>query len=283
MTQFKRCRFIIWIGLFFALDLEAQTLKLMTYNIRLDVASDAENAWPLRRSFLVDQLHFFEPDILGVQEALPNQVQFLETNLPDYGREGLGREGSGKGEFSAVFYKRSRFLLLKSQTFWLSPTPDTVSIGWDAACLRVCTAVLLKDKHTKQKFWVFNTHLDHIGEAARKGGLELILSRIKSMNPEQLPVVFMGDLNATPETSLIALVKSQLDDTREKSAVAPLGPEGSFTGFKFGAAKLRLIDYIFINRNPKIKVKKYAVVEHSRNQLYPSDHFPVYVEIELLK
>lgn len=260
--------------------LQAQPLKLMTYNIRLDVASDAENAWEHRRFFMVSQIQFYEPDILGIQEGLPHQVLFLKKHLEYYEREGLAREGNGKGEASTIFYNRLKFTALQSHTFWLSPTPDSVSMGWDAACLRVCTAVLLKERKTKRQFWVFNTHLDHMGELARANSVELILNKIKAFNPRKLPVVFMGDLNATPESPIIARLKTELDDTRARVGENALGPLGTFNGFKFGELNPRLIDYIFVSRMPRILVRKYAVLDESRNQRYPSDHFPVFVEID---
>lgn len=275
----------IWsvLSVLFALNLQAQPLKLMTYNIRLDVASDGENAWEHRCFLLASQIRFYEPDILGVQEALPHQVLFLDKNLENYGREGVGREGAGKGEASSIFYKRTKFSVEESHTFWLSPTPDSISMGWDAACLRVCTAVLFKDKKSKRKFWVFNTHLDHMGELARTKGVELILAKIKAMNPRNLPVILMGDLNATPESPMVQHLKSVMDDTRLRIGQDALGPEGTFNGFKFGESNPKLIDYIFVSRTPRISVQKYAVLEDSRNQRYPSDHFPVFVEVVLSK
>jgi len=187
------------------------------------VASDGENDWAHRRDFLVSQIKFYEPDIFGTQEGLPHQIEFLQKNLPNYDGEGIGREGGGKGESTHIFFKRSKFLQKDSRTFWLSPTPDTVSMGWDAACLRVCTAVLFKEKKTKKRFWVFNTHLDHVGVVARQKSVELILAKIKTLNTQKLPVIFMGHFNATPESPIIAHVKTQLDDCRERigSGISP--------------------------------------------------------------
>jgi len=264
----------------FGLQSFAQPIRLMTYNIRLDVASDGLDAWEHRSAFLVSQIRFFEPDIFGIQEGLPHQVAYLEQNLVGYNREGEGREGHGKGEYSAIFYNRSKFTVQQRQTFWLSPTPDSVSMGWDAACLRVCTAVLLKENGSNRRFWVFNTHLDHIGEAARANGIALILSKMKTLNVENLPAVFMGDLNALPSSNIVNQLKIDLDDTRDRIGADALGPEGSFNGFKFGQSTLKLIDYIFVTRTPGLLVRKYAIIEQSRNGHYPSDHFPVFAEIE---
>ena len=163
-----------------------QNLKIMTYNIRLDVASDGENAWPNRKDFFTSQIQFYAPDIFGVQEAMPNQVNDIASALPSYTHVGIAREGEGKGESSSIFYKKERFLVQQSNTFWLSETPDVISKGWDAAYNRVCTYALFKDLKTKKTFWVFNTHLDHIGEEARTKGLELILSKMKAVKYKRI-------------------------------------------------------------------------------------------------
>lgn len=267
----------------FTQAISAQPCKLMTYNIRLDVASDGPNAWEHRRSFLMDQIRFYDPDIFGIQEGLPHQVKQMQEGLADYDSEGAGREGKGKGESTHVFFKRAKYALEKSQTFWLSPTPDVVSMGWDAACLRVCTAVLLWDKKTKRRFWIFNTHLDHMGEQARANSVELILEKIKSFNPRQWPVIFMGDLNATPDSPVISKLKSVMNDSRSVSQAAPFGPDGTFNGFEFDEPVTQLIDYIFVSKTPKLTVRKYAVLSDSRNLRYPSDHLPVFVEIDFGK
>lgn len=259
----------------------AQILKVMTYNIRLDVSSDGENDWSHRRDFLTSQIQFYEPDILGVQEARPNQVSNLETALPQYNNVGIGREGIGKGESSNIFYKKEKFRIKETSTFWLSETPDEISKGWDAAFNRVCTYALMKDLKTKQLFWVFNTHLDHIGEEARAKGIQLILSKIEEFNTKKYPVIFMGDFNSQPQEDRIMTLKKTMDDCREVSAEKPFGPTGTFNSFKHSEAVTKLIDYIFISKNRNLKVKKYAVLSDSKGLKYPSDHLPVYVELSL--
>lgn len=257
----------------------AQTLKVMTYNIRLDVASDGENDWNHRKDYFTSQIQFYDPDILGVQEARPNQVVAISTSLLEYNNVGIGRDGIGQGESSNIFYKKERFTVKESNTFWLSETPDKISKGWDAACNRVCTYALFKDLKTKQLFWVFNTHLDHIGEAARTKGIQLILSKIKGLNTKNYPVILMGDLNSEPKEDRIITLKKAMDDTREVSQEKPFGPYGTFNNFKHNEPVTKLIDYIFISKNSILKVKKYAVLSDSKDLKYPSDHLPVYVEI----
>ena len=259
----------------------AQTLKVMTYNIRLDVDSDGTNAWPFRKEYFSSQIQFYNPDVFGIQEAKPNQVIDISKALLEYNNVGIGRDGIGQGESSNIFYKKERFTVKESNTFWLSETPNTISKGWDAALNRVCTYALFKDLKTKQLFWVFNTHLDHIGEQARTKGIKLILSKIKELNTKKYPVILMGDLNSEPQDDRILLLKKAMDDTRAVWIEKPFGPSGTFNNFKHNEPVTKLIDYIFISKNSIFKVKKYAVLSDSKDLKYPSDHLPVYVEINL--
>ncbi len=271
-----------WIYFFLILGClsYSQNLKLMSYNIRLDVASDGQNAWPVRKDFFASQIQFYEPDIMGVQEAMPNQVLDLEQMLPQYNQVGIGREGQGKGESSNIFYKKEKLKVITTNTFWLSETPDAISKGWDAACHRVCTFALFQDITSKRKFWIFNTHLDHIGEQARANGIKLILSKIEQYNTDQYPVVFMGDFNLEPNDKSIVALKMQMNDASEISLQQPFGPNGTFNNFEFDKPVSKRIDYIFISKEAKLEVKKYAVLSDSKDLRYPSDHFPVYVEIK---
>lgn len=167
---------------------KAQILQLMTYNIRYDNPNDGPNAWPNRKDYVTSQLAFYEPDVFGIQEALHHQVEQISNALPQYNHVGIARDGEKLGEASPIFYKISRFELVQQNTFWLSETPNKISKGWDAALNRICTYVLLKDKKSKQKFWVFNTHLDHMGELARTNSIQLILSKISQLNTANSPV-----------------------------------------------------------------------------------------------
>lgn len=262
-----------------ALQVNAQNIKVMTYNIRLDVASDGENDWAHRKDFFTSQIQFYEPDIFGVQEATPNQVVDISAAFSQYRFLGIGREGEGKGESSNIFYKKNRFKVIESSTFWLSETPDKISRGWDAAFNRVCTYALFKDLKTKKVFWVFNTHLDHVGELAKTNGILLILSKIKELNTKNYPVLFMGDFNSQPSEDRIKALKKEMNDTRDISEAKPFGPSGTFNGFKHNEPVNLLIDYIFISKNNKFKIKKFAVLSDSKDLKYPSDHLPVFVEI----
>lgn len=265
-------------AMLFTFSLHAQ-IELMSYNIKYANENDGENSWSLRKDYLGNQIKFYQPDIFGVQEAVLEQLEYFEENLPEYNYVGVGRDdGKTKGEFSAVFYDTNRFEVLKENTFWLSETPGKVSVGWDAAMERVCTYALFEDKESGKKFWVFNTHFDHIGEKAREESARLIWKMIHDLNSEDLPVVLMGDLNLEPDTSGIRFLSEKLNDSKT-IAELDFGPEGTFNGYNFIAPVTRRIDYVFTSKGD-ISVKKYAVLSDSKDLKYPSDHLPVFVQLQ---
>ncbi|WP_286967832.1 endonuclease/exonuclease/phosphatase family protein [Flavobacterium sp. UBA4854] len=257
-----------------------QNLKIMTYNIRLDVASDGENAWPNRKDYFTSQIDFYSPDIFGVQEATPNQVLDIASALPNYNKFGVGREEGGLGEACTIYYKKDRFKVEQSNTFWLSETPNVVSKGWDAACNRVCTYGLFKDLKTKKIFWVFNLHLDHMGEEARVKGVQLVLTKMAELNTKNYPAFLMGDFNSEPNTTQIGEIKKVMDDTKDVSIEKPFGPSGTFNDFKHNEPVTLLLDYIFISKKSGLKIQKHAVLSDSKDLKYPSDHLPVLIEID---
>ncbi len=261
----------------------AQDLRFMTYNIRYDNSHDGADAWSQRKEYLAAQVRFYAPDILGTQEALAQQVAFLEEQLLAYTRVGVGRDdGEKKGEYCAIFFKTEVFTLLESGTFWLSETPEKPSVGWDASMERICTFILVKRKRSKQKLWVFNAHFDHIGEEARKQSVLLILQKIEALTDPTDAVVFMGDLNLEPSADAIQLLRGQLSDCYEISAEGAFGPEGTFNAFKFQEPVTRRIDYIFV-REAQVSVRKYAVLSDAKDLHYPSDHLPVLVQVKIGK
>lgn len=247
-------------------------INIISYNIRLNVASDGENAWPKRKDNVKALVRFHDADILCVQEALPLQVDELLENT-NYAMEGVGRDdGKRAGEFSAIYFDKSRFIKKDGGTFWLSESPEKPSKGWDAALNRVCSWVRLFDKKNKKEFLVFNTHYDHIGVQARIESAKLLKRKIQEIAPK-LPVVFTGDLNVTPETEAIATIKSFLIDAKEASVEPAYGPVGTFNAFKFDSPLKDKIDYIFVNKG--FKVQKFGVLSDSKDLRYPSDHLPI--------
>ena len=278
----KRMSLLMILFCYFGVLFAQEETKIMTYNIKLDHPKEGKNSWDNRKNFMIKQINFYEPDVFGVQEALPNQMKYMDSTLIDYNYVGVGRDdGKNAGEYSAIFYKKETFTVVKNATFWLSETPKKVSMGWDAVCNRICTYSLLENKKTTKRFWVFNTHFDHVGKLARAESPKLILQKINELNTENLPVILMGDFNLEPKTEQIQFIKKHLKDSKEVSKTTSFGPSGTFNGFHFNEPVTRRIDYIFVSDN-NIRVNKYAVLSDSKDCKYPSDHLPVYIEIQLI-
>jgi endonuclease/exonuclease/phosphatase family metal-dependent hydrolase len=257
----------------------AQDLSVMTYNIKLDYPKEGENSWTNRKPFFINQLKFHEPDVFGVQEAMPNQMKDMDSLLADYSFVGVGRDdGKDEGEYSAIFYKTDKLKVLESSTFWLSQTPDMVSMGWDAVCNRVCTYALFENRSTHQKFWMFNTHFDHVGVEARKNSAILIIQKIKDINSNKLPVILCGDFNMEETHESIQFIEKHLKDSKSV-AKNTFGPIGTFNNFEFDKPVTQRIDFIFVSS--EIRVDKYAVLSDSWDCKYPSDHLPVFVKFHI--
>ncbi len=257
-------------------------LNVMSFNIRYDNPEDGENNWQYRKDIAADIVKLNDIDLLGAQEVLENQLKDLEDRLQDYASVGVGREdGVHKGEHSSLFYKKDRFDKLDSGNFWLSETPDTVSVGWDAALERIASWVKLRDKSSGVEFLFMNVHLDHVGREARLNSIKLLLDNAQQFG-ENLPVILTGDFNARPSSEVIQSVvgidiENRLNDSREIAEVVE-GAEGTFHDFKedtdFPEGR---IDYIFVN--DKIAVNKYKSLDKKLNGIFLSDHVPVVAEI----
>ncbi|WBX95829.1 endonuclease/exonuclease/phosphatase family protein [Chryseobacterium gambrini] len=270
-------RFSIVFLMVFALGF-SQNLKVMSFNIRLNVDSDKENSWTNRKQDVADLLTYYHPDYFGVQEALPDQMKDIKNGLKNYDYVGVGRDdGKEKGEFSAIFYDTDRLQVLKSDTFWLSETPEKPSKGWDAALNRICTYAVFRDKKSKKEFMALNLHFDHIGNVARVKSSELILKKIKEINPRNLPVTVSGDFNLTEDSEPIKIMSQNMKDSFYHSETKHYGPKGTFTGFNVNEIPKDRIDYIFVKG---FKIKSHRHINDRReNLLYPSDHFPVLVDL----
>ena len=266
---------ILLIYLLLGFVLQAQNLKVISYNIRFDNPADGENRWDLRKDFLAAQMQFYAPDVLGIQEGKLHQLQYLDSMMANYSYFGRGRDNSlNQGEFSAIFYNHNKLKLIKEATFWLSETPDKVSKGWDAMFERICTYGLFEDLQTKKRFYVFNTHFDHVGVMARTNSAQLIVSKIKAINKEQLPFILTGDFNSEINSEAYQYLATQLNDTRTISKSGSFGPAGTFNAFDFHKPVTTLIDFIFTSKN-NIEVLKHATLSDSKDCKYPSDHLAV--------
>ena len=246
------------------------TLKVMSYNIRLGSANDGTNSWALRYPATAEMIEDQMPDIFGVQEALAPQIRFIEDNFVDYKSVGVGREdGKKDGEHMSIFWNKKTVSLLKWGTFWLSETPEKPSMGWDAACKRTATWALMKCKKTGKKFYYVNTHLDHKGAEAQKNGLKLIVDRIDDINPEGYPMILTGDFNITPDNPNLVELDSKMQSVRK--VAEKTDNHDTFNGWGKGKG---VIDYIYASgftAYPEYQTvtKKYA------DRKFVSDHYPI--------
>ncbi len=252
---------------------------IISYNIRYDNRWDKENLWSLRKNRLSQLLMDYDPSIFGIQEGLLNQVEWIDSTLRNYNYIGVGRDdGKGKGEFCAIYFDTTRYEVMESSTFWLSDTPNKVSVGWDAALERICTYGLFKKKMSGKMVWVFNAHFDHVGGIARKKSSELILKTIKEVNTQSLPVVLMGDFNSNPDSDPIKIFKNNLEDALEISSTRLKGPTGTFNGFDKRHPLNNRIDYIFVKG---MKVISYRHIDDRlSNNRHISDHLPVMISVQ---
>lgn len=270
----------------FARDRGAPDLRVMTYNIRLDLASDGKNAWPQRRDMVAALIAREAPDLLGMQEVLIGQKQDLERALPEFRMIGVARDdGREKGEFSPIAYRHERFTVIEAGTIWLSETPTTPSKGWDAAYPRIATWALLRDRKSGQTLRILNTHFDHVGVIAKHQSAVLIASWLKLGAWAQLRTIVMGDFNSVPDSSayhmLAASEAGALRDARLVSRTPPYGPPGTFNAFRIQSNEAAPIDHIFLSEG--MQVDRYAVLTQHYGGRLPSDHYPVVVELTLDK
>lgn len=277
-------RLLILLFIFYNISLQAQQeIKVMSYNIRLDVASDGENRWDARKDKVAALMNYYAADFIGCQEVQHHQLQYLLSNLTGYGYIGVGRDdGKEAGEYSSIFYNKEKFQLLSQSTFWLSQTPDSVSFGWNAVCRRVCTYGLFKSKKTGETIWVFNTHFDHMGDTARLESAKLITQKIHQLTAQKnYPVVLTGDFNSKPNEAPAKYMNENFQNARDISMQLPYGPEATWNAFAFSKKPEGRIDYVFISKDKRISVKKFAPLTDSYDMKYPSDHFPILATIEL--
>lgn len=265
-------------------NVEAQKkhlIKIMSTNIRYANPNDGINIWDNRKDWLCHSINFTDPDIVGAQEVIHKQLTDMIIRLPSYKHIGIGRNGGTKGEYCPIFYKKEKYQLLESHTFWLSETPDEVnSKGWDAALSRIVTYAKFKDKYSGDIFYFFNTHFDHKGKTARLKSAELLTNKAKQI-AGAYPYFITGDFNLTPSSKPYDVLtkthkKVRLFDTYNEAG-KKYGPEYTFNGFAIDPDTDRdRIDYIFYRGN--IEILKHHVFDGQRGGRYISDHFPIIID-----
>ena len=277
----------------------AQELYVGSYNIRYQNSSDSlhGDVWQKRCQVMCDQLNFEHPDVFGAQEVLHGQLVDMLARLDNYGAIGVGREdGHEKGEYAAVFYQRDRLELLDSGHFWLNETPDKPVLGWDAACVRICTwgrfalrgarpkdAFVVSGERTRREkeFFFFNLHMDHVGVTARREAAKLVVRKIKEI-AQGAPVILTGDFNVDQNDEIYRIFTTSglLKDSYEHARLR-FAENGTFQSFKPERKTDSRIDHIMVS--PSFSVERYGIrtdgywTDRRRN---PSDHYPVFVRLK---
>jgi endonuclease/exonuclease/phosphatase family metal-dependent hydrolase len=252
-----------------------QSLRVMTYNIRFDNPADGVNQWDQRKEKVFALIKKYDPDVLGVQEALAHQLSDISNQAGSYSYIGVGRDdGKNSGEFSAVLFKKERFDVVEQNTFWLSESPDVPgSKSWDAAITRIATYATMKDKQTGRQFVVLNTHFDHVGKEARKESARIIKEKASELASE-MPMIITGDLNCTrDEEPFQLLTNSEVIELIDPAS----NPEGTFCTFEVNTVPCRPIDYILITN--EWRADQYRVIHDNDGKYYPSDHLPVMITL----
>jgi endonuclease/exonuclease/phosphatase family metal-dependent hydrolase len=264
----------------------SDVIRIMTWNIRFNNPEDGVHAWPNRRDTLLAYVLSWKPDILCIQEGLKDQVEFLKEGLQGFDMRGVGRDdGKERGEYSSIYFRAARFVLLGYGTFWLSPTPTVPGKGWDAALPRIVTWVRLVDTSAARTVCVFNTHFDHQGMEARGKSAQLLRRRIAEV-AYRSPVIVAGDFNAVETDPPYLIMTSadvpgpRLEDAQRVSLAPSRGPKGTFTGFQIKDQESgERIDYLFVSR--PLQVLSYITCDARRREGFLSDHLPVVADIAL--
>lgn len=257
-------------------------LLICSFNVRYNSADDGINIWENRKDWLTHSIRFYQTDLIGTQEVTHTQLLDMQELLPNCAYVGIGREGDTQGEYSAIFYKKDRFEVVDSNTFWLSETPEVVaSKGWDAALPRIVTWALFKDKHSGITFYHFNTHFDHRGKQARIESAALLTEKIKEIAGGST-VLLTGDFNSSPDSEAIdTLLKNGLKDPYlSLDSDLVYGPEYSANGWDAaGRTSENRIDYVFYKG--AVQPLRLQILDGQRGQRFISDHFPIIAKVEL--
>ena len=244
-------------------------VKVITYNIRLSTGNDGDNSWQYRKQASVNMIRSEKPTLIGFQEMLSDQWSYLLESLPEYKMIGVGRDDGAKaGEYMAIFYRPDKVELLQWGTFWLSPTPDVPSKGWDASYKRTCTWATFRSLDTGTTFAHFNTHLDHQGAVAQREGLKLVANKIKELVPADMPVFLTGDFNIPTDNEAFKMLEGELSDARKTS------PESDQRAtYNAWGGREATIDHIFYRKATPYIFKVLRTENYGAP--YISDHYPV--------
>ena len=259
---------------------EGLALSVLTYNIRYDNPGDGEDRWAKRRDEVARLILDHDPDVVGLQEALRNQLDDLGKALPAYGEIGVGRDdGKTKGEYAAILYRKERFKVVDSGTFWLSDTPDVPgSKSWGNRITRICTWAILMERSSGLSFSIYNVHLDHESQPSREMSAWLLAKRAHSAMMVG-PVIVTGDFNAGESNPAVATMKVGEAGFVDSFRACHPGdePPGTFNDFGHDKGSKEKIDYIWVQR--RAKVESAGIDRRSKDGHFPSDHYAVWAKL----
>ena len=251
-------------------------ITVVSANVRCFNDGDKnEKNWLYRGPLMAQTLIDSKADIIGLQEARAIQYDCVRTALQGYGSFIDYRDDSEDPEGCPLFYNLSKFDIESKGTFWLSETPDRISIDWGSACYRICSYAVLVNKKDGKKLAVFNTHLDHISEEARIKGIRLVLKKLNEFGG--MPCVLMGDLNDFENSETYKAATNLFDDAKYKTQDSDSGATYQNWGTELDDEN---IDFFLISKEG-IDVSQYRVVRTTYDGVYPSDHFPIQLKINL--
>ena len=266
-------------GTVYSLNAQQSTMTVTSYNIRYDNPKDAPDTWDIRHPVIINMVKFHDMDIVGIQEGLHHQVVDLAEGLGDFGYVGVGRDdGAEKGEYTAIFYRKENLKVLESNTFWLSEDTTKPNKGWDAQLPRICTWAKFEEVATGKQFYVFNTHFDHVGVQARLNSAALIMDKAKEIAGDAT-VILTGDFNIDQDNEAYKSINdSDMFNDSYEVAYLVYANNGTFNSFDNTKSTDRRIDHVFVT--PDVNVKKFGILTDTYKSRFPSDHFPVLVEVE---
>lgn len=256
--------------------LNPKEIRTMSYNVRCLTPLDlGEKNWYYRASLITECIETAEPTIIGFQEVTKWQYDYLVDTLVDFDSIITYRDEAVNSEGCPIFYRTDLYTLIDKGSFWLSETPEVMSKDWGAACYRICSYVILKDNASEKEFVVFNAHLDHVSDEARINGIQVVLDKIKEFGG--LPAILMGDLNAEEYTDTYKSAREAFLDVKYET-------DNTMTSCTFQAWGEGLdrdcIDYVMVSPDD-FEVESYEVIHAVYDDVYASDHFPLFVRLKL--
>ena len=251
--------------------------KIMSFNIRTGTSDKGTaNAWDTRKPGVYAMIKAEQPLIVGLQECHIFQRNDVTTNCPDYVGFGIGRDNASEteGESCSVIYNKKLCSIEKWGSFWLSETPDKISLGWDAAYNRIATWAVVKVTATGKKFFFINTHLDHKGEKAQDEGMKLIMKKFAELNKENLPQALVADFNQVQSNPIFTECTKTMDNARVKAEKTDSKPT-----FNSWGTKAQIIDHIFLSG---FNIHEYKTITQGWEGIaYISDHYPIYAKVTM--